>query len=90
MKKAISRIAVIRFNPFREVGGDQSFTISFLDEENNGVVVTSHYLHDSTRVYAKSIKNGTSEYSLSEEEKQAIEKAHSSKPETKNSRSVAV
>lgn len=69
------KIGMVRFNPFKEVGGDQSFSIALLDAGNNGFVITSLYGKEENRVYAKPIKNGTSEYILSEEEKKAIEKA---------------
>ncbi|MFH1036809.1 MAG: DUF4446 family protein [Patescibacteria group bacterium] len=75
---AIQKLGIIRFNPFREVGGDQSFTIAFLDEKDNGAIITSHYSREGNRVYAKPIKEGKSEYSLSEEEISAIESAKKS------------
>ncbi len=74
-KSNLQRVGVVRFNPFKEVGGNQSFSIALLDENNNGVVVTGHYLRDSNRVYAKPVKSGKSEYPLSKEEKEAIEEA---------------
>jgi hypothetical protein len=71
----VRKIGIIRFNPFKEVGGDQSFSIALLDANNSGVVVSSLYSREDNRVYGKPIKNGKSEYQLSEEENQAIEKA---------------
>ena len=71
----IQKIGIIRFNPFSEVGGDQSFSLALLDETDFGVVITSLYTREENRVYGKPIKKGLSEYSLSEEEKQAIEEA---------------
>jgi len=71
----IQKIGIIRFNPFFEVGGDQSFSIALLDGDDNGVVITSLYTREENRVYAKPIKQGKSEYLLSNEEKQVIEKA---------------
>lgn len=75
MRKAFTKSAVVRFNPFGEMGGDQSFSLALLDQDNNGVVVTSHYTIEHQRVYAKPVQKGRSEYSLSKEEKEAIEKA---------------
>jgi len=69
------KIGVVRFNPFKEVGSDQSFSIAILDGNDNGVVITSLYTRDESRVYGKPIKAGVSEYNLSDEEKKAIEKA---------------
>jgi len=80
-KFSVQKIGVVRFNPFSEVGGDQSFSIALLDGSNSGVVVTSLYSREGNRVYGKPIKEGSSEYSLSEEEKEAIEKAKGKKNE---------
>lgn len=74
-KKHVQKIGVVRFNPFQDVGGDQSFCVALLDEENNGVLITSLYGRGGNRVYAKAIEGGKSKYQLSEEEKEAIEKA---------------
>ncbi len=74
-KEFLQRIGVVRFNPFQEVGGDQSFSIAIMDEKDNGVLLTSLYNRDGNRIYGKSLKNGQSPYPLSEEEKKAIEKA---------------
>lgn len=74
-KRSFQKIGVIRYNPFRDVGGNQSFSIALLDLDNNGFVITSLYGREGNRIYAKPIKNGLSEYSLSEEEKEAIQRA---------------
>lgn len=74
-KSNFQKIGIVRFNPFKEVGSDQSFSVAILDGNDNGVVITSLYTRDKNRVYGKEIKAGISEYNLSEEEKQAIEKA---------------
>ncbi len=71
----LQKIGIIRFNPFKELGGNQSFSIAILDGNDNGVVITSLYSREGNRVYGKPIKNGQSEYLLSEEEKKAIEQA---------------
>lgn len=72
---SIQKVGIVRYNPFSNVGGDQSFSIALLDGNNNGIVITSLFSREGNRVYGKPIKGGTSEYSLSKEEKQAIEKA---------------
>lgn len=81
-KNFTQKVGIVRFNPFEEVGSDQSFSIALLDGDNNGIVVTSLYGRESNRVYAKPIKNGQSTYLLSEEEKRAIVEAYgpSAKP----------
>ncbi len=72
---ALQKVGVVRFSPFKEVGSDQSFSIALLDAGNNGIVLTSYYSRDLNRVYTKPIENGSSKYSLAEEEKKAIEEA---------------
>ena len=74
-KTTIQKTGVVRFNPFNEMGGNQSFVIALLDGKNNGFVISSLFVKEGNRVYAKSIKQGKSDYLLSEEEKKAIEKA---------------
>lgn len=71
----IQKIGMVRYNPFSDVGSNQSFSVAFLDKDDNGVVITSLYSREENRVYGKTIKKGQSEYLLSDEEKQAIEKA---------------
>lgn len=85
MKKAVTNIGIVRFNPFKEIGGDQSFSIAFLNAENDGVVVTSYYGREMNRVYAKHVKKGKSESMLAQEETEAIARAitqEDSKPQT--------
>lgn len=66
---------VVRFNPFNDTGGNQSFALALLDKKDSGVLVLSLHGRSSTRVYVKEVENGESRYELSKEEKQAIEKA---------------
>lgn len=76
MKNHIQKIGFIRFNPFPQTGGDQSFSLSLLDEKDSGFVLSSLHSRDTTRFYAKTIKNGQPEGSkLSDEEKKAIKNA---------------
>jgi hypothetical protein len=72
---SIQKTGVVRFNPFKDTGGDQSFAIALLDKNNTGLVISSLYGREGTRIYTKPIENGDSEYHLSEEEKEAIKKA---------------
>jgi hypothetical protein len=74
LKKSIQKVNTIRFNPFHDQGSNQSFATSFLDEEGNGVVISSLYSREKVSVYAKPILALKSEYELSDEEKQAIQK----------------
>jgi len=69
------KINVVRYNPFENIGGDQSFILTILDQSNSGVIVSSLHNRDITRVYAKPIKDGQGDnITLSKEEKLAIVK----------------
>ena len=72
LRGAMQHIGVVRFNPFADAGGDQSFAIALLDEDKNGVVISSLYSREGVRVYGKPIEEGKSPYSLSDEEERAI------------------
>jgi hypothetical protein len=79
--RGLFKVAMIRFNPFKDVGGDQSFAIALLNGKNNGLTISSLYTREGTRVYSKAITDGQSEkYPLTEEEKQAIEIAINNTP----------
>lgn len=80
----IQKVGIVRFNPFKEIGGNQSFSVAFLDGNNDGVVITSLYTREGNRVYGKPIKNGQSEYLLTEEEKKAIDYAKKGKSKLNN------
>lgn len=68
------RVKLLRFNPFSDVGGNQSFVISFLDEDKNGIVISSLHSRGSTRWFAKEIVKGKGRsHKLSKEEKQVID-----------------
>lgn len=76
--ESISRVSVqkmgfLRFNPFQDTGGDQSFVLVLLDRGHNGVVVSSLYSREGMRLYAKEISGGKSKQPLSEEEKKVLE-----------------
>jgi len=74
-QKNLQKVGIVRFNPFKEIGGNQSFSLAVLDAADNGFVVTGLYTHEGNRVYVKPIEKGSSTYSLSEEEKKALAKA---------------
>lgn len=75
LNKSIRNIETIRFNPFVDGGGNQSFAIAFLNDERNGVVMSSLYARDRMSIFAKPIINGKSDFELSQEEKEVLEKA---------------
>jgi len=76
---SLQKIGVIRFNPFSDTGGDQSFSIACLDAQDNGFTLTSLFTREGTRIYTKPIANGGSKYPLTEEEKRAIDEATNGK-----------
>ncbi len=74
--RGIHKISTIRFNPFKDVGGNQSFSIALLNGKNNGITITALYTKEGTRVYAKAITAGESpNFPLTGEEKEAIKTA---------------
>jgi hypothetical protein len=73
--RSLQKVGVVRFNPFQDSGGDQSFAIALLDQRGSGVVVSSLHGRAETRIFAKQVTNGRSTHSLSDEEQQAIREA---------------
>jgi hypothetical protein len=69
---ALQRFAVIRYDAFEDMGGRLSFSIAFLDDHGDGIVLTSINGRSETRTYAKPIEKMSSPYNLSEEEREAI------------------
>lgn len=69
---AISHVAVVRYDAFNDMGGRLSFSVALLDDEGDGLVLTSINGRTETRTYAKGVKGGASEASLSPEEDQVI------------------
>lgn len=75
LSKSIRNVETIRFNPFEDAGSNQSFALSFLNDEGNGVVISSLYARDRMSIFAKPIENGKSSYELSKEEKEVLDKS---------------
>lgn len=74
----IQKIGLLRFNPFKDTGGDQSFILSLVDGNDTGVIISGLYSRSGTRWYAKRVLNGKAlEYELSEEEKETLKQASS-------------
>jgi hypothetical protein len=74
--RSIHKFAVKRFNPFKEVGSNQSFSLALLDGKNSGAVVSSLHTREGTRVYAKPIKEGEADgFPLTDEEREVIAEA---------------
>lgn len=75
----IQKIGLLRFNPFKDTGGEQSFILSLVDKNNTGVVISGLYSRSGTRWYAKKVVKGVGVgIDLSEEEKKALIEAKKS------------
>lgn len=75
-QKHLQKLGLVRYNPFEETGGDHSFTLSLLDNNDNGVLLTGLHTRERTRIYIKDITEGKSKLELSKEEIKAIKKAN--------------
>ena len=75
LQHAVQGVGIVRFNPFGDTGGDQSFAIALLDAQGDGLVLTSLYGRAESRIYAKPVQGGQSPYPLTAEETQAIRQA---------------
>lgn len=74
--KHVQKVALLRYNPFEDVGGDQSFTVALLNKEGNGAVITSLHNRSGTRVFAKNVVRGNFERrEFSKEEVRVIKEA---------------
>jgi hypothetical protein len=71
-RRSLQHIGLVRFNPFDDTGSDQSFAIALLDDQRDGIVISSLHGRTNTRVFAKPVADGTSPHNLSDEEAQAI------------------
>lgn len=76
-EKNIQKFGLLRYNPFNELGGDQSFSLALLDKNNNGVMVSSIFSQEKSRVFGKEIVNGKSKHQLSNEEEEIINQIRS-------------
>jgi hypothetical protein len=74
-RRAIQRVGLVRFNPFEETGGNQSFALAMTDAGGDGFVVSSLHARSGTRLYAKTIVAGRSDAALSAEEAEALRQA---------------
>lgn len=75
VRRSAQYVGVVRFNPFQDAGGDQSFSIAIMDERKNGLIISSLYGRENSRIYAKPLENASSRYQLSKEELEAITEA---------------
>ncbi|BBB90590.1 MAG TPA: DUF4446 family protein [Methylomusa anaerophila] len=74
-RQSIQHVGIVRFNAFADTGSDLSFAIALLDRKKNGIIISSIYGRNESRIYAKPVQAGESTYYLSGEEKEALHKA---------------
>jgi hypothetical protein len=72
---ALQKVGLVKYDAFKEMGGKLSFALAILDENNNGVIINSVHSSEGCYSYTKRIKNGDSQMALSNEEKEAVERA---------------
>lgn len=75
LKPCIQKVGIVRYNPFEDMGGDLSYAVAILDQEDNGLVINTIMTRDSSRTYCKPVNNCKSKYPLSYEEELSIKKA---------------
>lgn len=75
LRDGVSRVAVVRYDAFEDMGGALSFSAALLDERGDGVIMSAINGRSETRTYAKAIQGGASEHHLSDEEVQAVRQA---------------
>jgi len=75
LRQSLGRVGIVRYNPFEETGGNQSFALAVLDGSGDGFVLSSLHARAGTRVYAKAVKGGMAESALSDEENAALREA---------------
>lgn len=73
LTQSVRAVETVRFNPFADQGSNQSFATTFVDETGSGVMLSSLYSRSGVSIFAKPLKNFTSSYELTTEEKESIE-----------------
>jgi len=80
LQGSFGRVGLVRFNPFEDTGGNQSFALALLDGRGDGFIVSSLHARTGTRLYAKAVTAGASETALSDEESTALQQALAKPP----------
>jgi hypothetical protein len=75
IRSSLGRIGLVRYNPFDDTGGNQSFALAIVDAVGDGFVMSSLHARQGTRVYTKSVTKGSAEVALSDEEAAALKEA---------------
>lgn len=69
------KVGLVRYQGFKDTGGDQSFSLALLNQKDSGLIITGLFGRDFSKMYAKKVENGTSSHSLTDEEQQALNEA---------------
>lgn len=72
---SVKKLAVVNFDAFDDVKGNLSFSLAMLDSNNDGIILTSLFGHNSCNTYVREIRNGETSVKLLTEEKEALDKA---------------
>ena len=75
LQTAVTRVGVVRFSAFQDMGSDLSYAVAMLDAHDNGVVFSSIFAREDSRSYVKPIEGGRSKYTMTKEEEQAVKDA---------------
>ena len=75
LQQAITKVAVVRFRAFEDMGSDLSYAVAMLDSDNNGVIMSSIFAREDSRSYVKPITAGKSSYPMTDEEQEALRQA---------------
>lgn len=70
---SVQKVGFLRFNPFQDTGGDNSFIVVMLDSADNGFILSSLYMREGTRLYAKAVERGHAKQPLSDEEQKVLD-----------------
>lgn len=73
VKKSIRNIATVRFNPFPDAGSNQSFATALINDEGDGVIISTLYSRERMSIFAKPVVGGKPEYDLTEEEQTVLD-----------------
>ncbi|HAX53477.1 DUF4446 family protein [Muricomes intestini] len=75
IKSNYQKIGIIKYDAFHEMGGNLSFALTMLDENNNGWILNAMHSREGCYTYIKEIVNGQSYIELAEEESESLERA---------------
>ena len=73
MERTFQKLGIVKYDAFNQMGGQLSFSLALLDENNDGFIINSVHSSEGCYSYTKQIKGGTSSISLGEEEQQALD-----------------